>query len=381
MGQSPTTLLRGLWQWSQMFDGGNVPTIEKDQVARCMSSTFSLPFFKSSTADLKEQASYHTLFSGQFLLNEGLIDSQGTPTGISNFVTHLFEIEPANFIIGRLLTSGLLHKFVKKAIDDKKPERQTHPTVRLAGILAWFMFRKRLPVMRPKDRVKRKKHLPSMHCPALAPLPADILAEVKAYNHRTFDLFQEFCYCVSSTRKLSLDHDYTLPLSKLQFLESWKKEGQPFNEASEFQKLWIQKLHKFRARVPLAAIAGKGDTFSTVQELLLNSRNVLHLDINTLPVVPEITPGDPLISEDESQQLESTNSWIVDFLMHGKFKYLAEDNGINNTKAFKEISKFKDAVGMAIKMFKVYAPKEDIVLKTFEELKDELESRLHSGAK
>merc|ERR1712137_1089509 len=150
--QSPSTLLRGLNQWSTIFSGSVKDLARcKEDMAKCLCPVFSEPFFKSATADLPAQVKYHTVFSGQFLLNEGLIDINGNPTGISNFVTHLFEIEPANFIVGKLLVNGLLHDFLRRQQKhEKKGERRTHLTVKLTEVLAWFLYRKRLPVMRPK---------------------------------------------------------------------------------------------------------------------------------------------------------------------------------------------------------------------------------------
>merc|ERR1712048_1473766 len=70
--QSPTTLLRGLSQWSAVFsDMDSTPVRDKAEVARCLTSVFSRPFFKSRMAQLPTQVRYHALFSWQFLLNEG----------------------------------------------------------------------------------------------------------------------------------------------------------------------------------------------------------------------------------------------------------------------------------------------------------------------
>jgi len=77
-----------------------------------------------------------------------------------------------------------------------------------------------------------------------------------------------------------------------------------------------------------------------------------------------------------ASELEATNSWILDFMLHGKMKYLAEDNGIDSTRAYKLISGFKDKIAMATAALKAYSPADDIVLKTFEQLHADLQSRL-----
>jgi len=285
-------------------------------------------------------------------------------------VTHLFEIEPANFILSRLLSSGLLHEYIK-AEEPKynKAERRTHLTVKLTTILAWFLFRRRLPATYAKSGF-RKKWLPSENCPCLPPLPSKILKEVKKYNLSVFELFQELAWSVASTKKFG-GNDFTLPCSKRQFPESWNAKGAPFEKESVFQKDYVKQLVRFRARSPLAAISGAGDRFRTPNDLVATLRNVIQMDLNALPIVPP-AHGEAGVEG----ELEPTNSWILDFMLHGKMKYLAEDNGIDATKAYKLISGFKEKVEMATRALKAYSSPDDIVLKTFELLSVELKERM-----
>jgi len=51
---------------------------------------------------------------------------------------------------------------------------------------------------------------------------------------------------------------------------------------------------------------------------------------------------------------------MLDFMIHGKVKYLWEDNGVNATKAWKIISDFKDAVKKTAVALKIYCPPDDI---------------------
>jgi len=380
---SPTTLLRVLRMWetisvntTQAAEAERLPDKErilprsKEEIANNLAPMYSLPFFRSLTAELDMQVAYHTRFSLEFLRKEGLIDDSGVPMSLSSMVTHLFEVEPANFILARLLSSGLLHKYLK----EEEPKvikgiRSTHLTVKLTGVLAWFLFRRRLPHCYAKSQ-KRKKWQPSEACPALPALPTEILEEVQKYNGRVFELFQSLSWSVASTRKFGAQ-DYTLPVSERSFPTSWDERGAPFLKESDFQKGYIGQLIRFRARSPLAGISGSGDRFTSPSDLVNCVRNVIQMDLNALPIIP------PAMVGGVENGLEVANSWALDFMIHGKLKYLWEDNGIDATLSYKLISSLKEQISMAVQAMKAYSPASgDIVLQTFELLHEQLNDRL-----
>ena len=95
------------------------------------------------------------------------------------------------------------------------------------------------------------------------------------------------------------------------------------------------------------------------------------MDLGALPMIPVDASGD----------LEATNSWMLDFMMHGNKRYLSEDNGIDSSKAYSLMTKWKEAIAMTIAVMKVYSPADDIVLKTFQLLLTELDGRMSMDAK
>ncbi|CAL1141071.1 unnamed protein product, partial [Cladocopium goreaui] len=90
---------------------------------------------------------------------------------------------------------------------------------------------------------------------------------------------------------------------------------------------------KYKTRSPFSALGGVGDHFRSPVDLCKNCRNVLHLDLNAIPTVAN-PPGR------DGGDLEATNSWLLDYMIHGQRRYLWEDNGINATKAYKLIDEF-----------------------------------------
>lgn len=367
---SSTSVLRALHMWERINidreTGKPVPR-NKDDIAKSLAPMFSQPFFTSESADIVKQVVYHTRFSLEFLYQEGLIGADGDTTGLANFVTHMFDCEPANIVLARLLTSGLLHDYLTaEKKKERKGDRRSHLSVKLAGVIGWLFYRKRLPAHLPTKR-SRKKHLPSEHSPKLPPLPPAIFDEIVSYNKNVFEHWQNLVWAVSSTRKIG-DSDFALPLSGRSFRVGWDPRGNPFNDDSKFAPFFVEQVIKYRSRSPFSAIEGIGDTYYTPSDLAKNVRTVLHLDLNAFPMVaPSMFGGDGL---------EESNSYILDFMIHGKTKYLWEDNSIKSTVAWKQVKEVCDVVRKASKAMSSFAPEKDIVKVTFERLGQELDAGL-----
>jgi len=381
---SPTTLLRVLHQWELLCmqeepeeDGGKVKELprKKEDMLRTMGPVFSMPFFRSELADLDTQVAYHTRFTVDFLYREGLVSSNGTTRGLANLATQLFEIEPANILLARLLSKGLLHTYLsEQKPKEKKGDRRTHLTMKLLSVLSWLLYRKRLPDILPANPVQRKKHLPSKECPKLPQLPDAILEEVIDYNKSAFEHVQELAWSVGATKKIN-ESDLILPFSEKAFRLGWDERGMPFDtDNSSLAQSIVQQMVRYRARSPFSAISGEGDYFASPVDLVSSTRNVLHLDLNSFPALAMPMHG--------QEGLEGSNSWMLDFMIHGKIKYLWEDNGVGPTKAWKMISEFGEAVKKATAAIKAFSPKEDIVATTFEALTQEISTYLRGeGAK
>merc|ERR1711971_77624 len=221
---SPTTLLRAMQQWEElnMLEISGTPlTRKKEDIMKCLASTFTTPFFRSSKAELEVQVAYQTRFSMDLLYREGLLGADGDTRGLANFVTHLFEIEPANLVLAKLLSRGLLHRYLEKeAKSESKGDRRSHLVIKLLSVLCWLFYRKRLPGTLPTQRPRRKKHLPSTSCPELPPLPEDIAKEIEEFNVDIVEHVLQLAYTVASTRKIG-EVDMALPLSEKTFRSGW----------------------------------------------------------------------------------------------------------------------------------------------------------------
>jgi len=371
---SSTAVLRVLRQWEvlkqkqekfdddvandkKIHDRDRFMLKSKEELARCLNPMFSAPFFRSDKADLETQVRYHARFSLELLCREGLVDANGNSKNLAGLASHLFDSEPANFLMARVLASGALHSYLKSETKKvKKGDRSTSVTVKLTAVLAALIFRKRLPDIRPREKIARKLCRPSAGCPALPPLPPKIQKVVEEYSDGMFNLFQEFAWTVASARKPAAV-DLTLPITGRVSRENWDERGEPFAEESSFQKAYLGQLIRPRARSPFVAISGLSDVFQSEGDLVNSLRPVIHLDDQAVPLI----------------STQPANSWMLDFMIHGKKKYLEIDNGINATEAWKVITGFQDAVKQLTVVMAVYCPKEDIVLTTAQQLNREID--------
>lgn len=371
---SPTILLRALHEWETVGELEEEKTLgrPKEAIAKSLAPVFTTPFFESKTADLVTQVAYHSRFSLELLYQEGLIERDGSTRNLANFCAFLFEEEPANLIFGRLLSSGLLHEYLEQEAKKKevKADRTTHLTVKLAVVLGWIFFRQRLPPSVPSGRPPRKKFLPSEGCPKLPALPPRIRKEVQHYNAQLFELFQQFAYATVSGAQIE-EKDVTLPTSHRTFRHCVDQRGELFDAKSALAPQMGANLVKYQARSPFSALGGVGDQFRSPADLCKNCRNVLHLDLKAIPTVacPANAP------RGAEADLEETNSWLLDYLIHGQRRYLWEDNGLNATKAYKLIDDFIQMLKKAERALQAFAPKEDLVLNTMSKLALELADR------
>lgn len=342
----------------------------KEDILRCVKPLFSKPCFPSSTADLQTQAAYQTRFSVDLLYKEGLLSTNGYKRGLANLATALFEFELANVILARL-SKGLLHSFFREAEANMvKVDRRTHLTVKLTSVLSWFLCRLRLPSILPRNLFARKRHQPSDRSPELPPLPTAIAVEAMENNLSVVEHVQELAWTVAATRK-DMSKDTRLPTRQDEFPTAWDERGEPFAEEKTPMAAWIVKqLTRYRARSPFSAIGGNGDVFESATDIVTSTRNVMHLDMSCFPVVAH-----PSHSE---EGLEPTNTWMLNFMSHGRIKQLWEDNSIGPATTHRLISKYLEAIKKATVMIKVFAganAETDIVCQTFTRLAEEKEER------
>ena len=169
----------------------------------------------------------------------------------------------------------------------------------------------------------RKRHQPTEACPLLPEgvLPDCLSGIGEKFNQRVIDN-------VVSRIEIALrgveNVEQRLPASKL----TVGKEGNGIaSECSLASLLKQQKVGRVKVRSPFTAIAGKGDKFSSAQDLVLSvsAGPELMLDFASVPTV----------------YTGRTSSYACDFLLHGKLSLLQNDCLIGVSESWKEIDEWR----------------------------------------
>jgi len=313
------------------------------------------------------QMRLYARFNLAFLYNEGLVDTAGRGIGLAGLVAFNFLTEPGNLALNRLFRSRKLHAYLaEQNAAVKKEDKSTWLSTKLCGILAYLFFPRFVmsassapktdkPVdpaeeaeMMPAWR-KRRKHKPSEGCPGLPPVPPSIKEELESYNKDVLDTYLNWVHVMSTRTPYSVEaNDFTLPFTARELPHDLKSQTFPKGIANPKGKFmtWLHSTNNSaQARNLFSCLQGRmGDTFMSADDAVKNTRRgVLRMDEKVLPVV-------------ESGE-NATNSYLLDFCMHGKLSVLAADNGISATDAYRLVKDFQDALEMVLHALEKIVPR------------------------
>mmetsp|Transcript_80735 Transcript_80735/g.168380 ORF Transcript_80735/g.168380 Transcript_80735/m.168380 type:complete len:1314 (-) Transcript_80735:305-4246(-) len=375
---SSTLLLRSLLNWEVVrlmrdygFHQSKGVHRSNADILRSQGPLFRFPFFQSSSADLETQAVFHSRFLVNFLYQECLVARDGGTKGFANFICHLQEFEPANFVLAKMLGNKSLERYLEsqKVVVDN---RSTHLTVRLAGVLAWFFQQQRLP--EPLPTSKRRTRRSRLPCPTSPALPDfddsmdEIKGEILGWNSEVFSHVQELTWSTASCRKKMHENEFALPLTGKVFKTEFDERQGPIDmEGGGLGKNLKKNQVRSRARSPFATISGSDDKFSSLQDLATSARSLVHMDMNSF-----FTTAAPIYNNPE-EEAQPTNSWLLDLMLHRNLPFLTEDNGITPPAAFKLLEQTREFVEKVLEALQLYTSDSDYIVERFKDFKKELD--------
>lgn len=311
---------------------------------------------------MRRQFIIHARFAMDFLQAHQMISPSAELQNFASGIACLFDCEPGIFALTEVLASGLLHDYLedmKRLVE--KEDRGTHMTVRLCGVLAWFLQRRGLPrsLANPPPRPpSRKRVLHSPNCPRLQPLPDAIIGFVEEYNSRTFDIYCKFVRQVANEG--FEDADFQLPLTQRQCLREFPLGAPPVSENGPFAQAVKESRAKYKARSPFAALGGSTDHFENLADLVdSRRRSFVHIDYDTVPMVPIDQP---------------LNSMLVDVLYHKSDRKMAQENHLTPGEVYAVKAGFKRTLEVLGMILGKVSPPNDIVLLTMQELLHDMPS-------
>eukprot|EP00400_MALV-I_sp_L67-5_P000606 gene606-251_t len=362
LSMSCSWALRALMLW-ESIDGS-----EKDLAFQKLAPSLKEYFFYKGSTLGRHQMLLFFRYSLEFLFRNKLLSQKGKLDRLASATAAMFEDEPSNFVFNRLFLTGALHTFLKEAEkNEKSTDKTSFVTYQLARVMGHFMQRRMVYRRAAEGRkVNRKKHMPSASFPCLQDLPAPIQKELDSYNNETFEVFTNFVKSCSLLSKDFTNEDFELPKSSISIIRDFPN-GDPFKEDSQFMAEYRGHLNKFRCRSPFQALPGRGDKFKSAYDLVDGlRRSQVRLDIDSMPsLLPR--KGDGTMK---------TDSWLCDFLMHGKLMYLRRDNLLVGAEAWTAVHDVVESLRLLKSVLSKIAGPEDIVLTSVTLLQKELKTRL-----
>eukprot|EP00919_Chromeraceae_sp_WS-2016_P026399 GHVR01062484.1.p1 GENE.GHVR01062484.1~~GHVR01062484.1.p1 ORF type:complete len:687 (-),score=151.56 GHVR01062484.1:156-2021(-) len=274
---------------------------------------------------LLKQIEYHCRFHLDFLLREGLIDKYGSIQGLGTLCALLYNLDPSNLLIHRLILSGAIETYIGYIDGDDNKD------IEFLVILAHVLHRRFFPrsIFEHLSNVDSKRSRPH-HSPILPPLPPPIHKAVLLFDKAVlFNLQETLRSC--SRDKVVYDDELALP-----FTDSTPVSSAKSIDTSTFTTNIIDKnCANVTTRSPYACISGRGDTYTSHVELCVCSRRIHHMGFDGLNNVFGSTGKyDHIV----------INSYIVDFYKHGKLSLLASENGLHPTEAWHLVNDFRNSI-------------------------------------
>ncbi|KAF4690681.1 putative ATP-dependent RNA helicase ddx60 [Perkinsus olseni] len=326
---TPTLVLRAI-QLRQRLKAEGRLTPESDRSIMTMMTKA----LYSSEMNLANETVILFRYTVDFLLRERLIRPNGDLIGLAPVVTALFEREPDNLVLHRLLAMPGLEDIVKRwRRDERKADETSHATYKLLQVLSWFVLP--WPQLRhTRDRVieKRRRHQPTASCPVLyeKDLEPEFRDLVPSYNEALKDeLLRMAVLNFKMKGKVANDEaSFQLPFTHTEYRRSFAEDI--WSDDSEVMAALIKSRVKCTVRSPFSALDGSGDEFGSAQELIRNCRPGFTMDLGKVPYSPF---GDGCLS-----------SYITDFFVHGRLEFLQKDNLLGASESWKIVHEWVETL-------------------------------------
>lgn len=282
-------------------------------VTNVVRDLFTNSFFEKGNEIHNEQIIHHLKFSIEYLLREKLIRSDGSLIGFSGIVSHLYYLEPANFLFASILRSGILRKICSDFQQDSKGT-----VLKLLVVLANIF--NRVPLRNISKKYYQKVIHSSTSVVFLEPFPPKIAQFVRNYNNRVLSVYTSYAmqYSAHAEKNGILPPDTVLPLSQINFnIEIDNENGLHFQLKKTSRKV--------TTRSKFSALSGHDDEFVSAFDLSSNLRAKFNVDKDSIPLVEDPDPNKPW------------NAYIVDFFKHGQMRTIEKVNGIKEGQSFQKL--------------------------------------------
>eukprot|EP00916_Digyalum_oweni_P008339 GHVL01013993.1.p1 GENE.GHVL01013993.1~~GHVL01013993.1.p1 ORF type:complete len:1057 (-),score=171.17 GHVL01013993.1:225-3395(-) len=282
---------------------------------------------KEEMKAIQNELKFNFRFNVDLLAKLFMVSKNGSLQLLAGLPFYLYEKEPAIFLFAFLILEGIF--------DD--PHMATDEFM----LIIANIFNRKLLTRSIQYRAKKKFDDATEDHPILQPPREDVQKCISQYNQIVMETFNDCIkICALSTELTS--NDYQLPASKI----FWKRQSigdqsecislVPETDASRVndESSWMKALGNSNvpsiSRSPFSALSGNGDLFGTAEEIEREVRR--HIQIDQVPLVP-------VQNTIPAEMEEFCNSFILDFLIHGKLN-LMHRNFMSQADAWTSINDF-----------------------------------------
>ncbi|KAL4440400.1 hypothetical protein ABPG75_003401 [Micractinium tetrahymenae] len=304
-----------------------------------LAALFQRPFFAEGQPRLLQQVQHLFAFSAGYLRHSGAIGRQGEPLGLAGLLCHLHWTDPANLALASLLRCGVLDDICRGAVEHMS-DAAFEPLAEQLLVLFSHLFGAKPLHRAVVERPERFRDSPSKV--VLEPLPPAVQAAISRHNSEALALFVG--YVRSYVAGLDGQAEEALPVSCVR-LPAAPAAPAPGHEAQfasaaapppgSLLGLLATLRVRYAACSPFAALSGRGDDFSSMDDLVRSVRSGVLIDVATLPTVGMV---------DRHGQPVPLNRFALDYWKHGQKEALVAANGLREGEAWQALSAFSDVL-------------------------------------
>eukprot|EP00741_Cyanophora_paradoxa_P011361 tig00020556_g10974.t1 len=301
-------------------------------------SLLGQPLFCHGGDSLGAQVYHRVRYALEYLRRSRYIDRDASLDGLSGLAVHLFNSDPACFALCRLVGSGALHGVVEEGL--RAPgAAQGRPNVAEAARRLVLVLSHLFGVIRTPRSVLAAYRPKSASIGTLPALPEEVEAVLDRHNAAALRLAARSlrAFLRAGGCKRAFEEAPKLPLSGVTS-PAWTASAATAPPAPAPALLAgddAAAAIPFLARSPFSAIAGKGDRFDTVEDLVGSVREGVRVEPASVPVVPSTVRA----SRKRTGTLQ--NAYLYDFMGHGQGGDLEAGNRLEAGDVWFVLNDFK----------------------------------------
>ncbi|XP_070552614.1 probable ATP-dependent RNA helicase DDX60 isoform X2 [Ptychodera flava] len=322
------------------------------------------PFLRYDKPQMDSQFKHYFLFSVEYLIRMGLLDTNCMPQGFAALAARLHYHQPAVYVFLSFLKGHAFHSFFNRRNEAYSDEEMRKLVLVLANLFG------RKPILGSR-RMAYLKEGRSSSMVVLEKLPVEfenILMEHNQKAEKTFRLYIENVTNEMYHRALQAK----LPLSNLDFPST--------NHADETNDACLPRIvsdlkqtrNEVKAVSIFSALSGLHDPLLNASDVAYVQRlpQEIYMEIGHVPILPHR----PVDRRNRTMDL---NAYALDFFKHGSSKIIMKENGLESGEVFDSLKDFLLTIKAISVALCELGPEDDGVIRAFKQLATQYQEKFN----